>query len=141
MVNKKGWLRIVEATIAALVIFGALVAVSKMGGGGFERDFNAVARDMLEEISKNASLRDKIVAYTPYAYSLQDNETINELKNFTSPRVGAGMNFEIRICNLNDICGLDSYVENVYASERVISTSGTSANVEPKKVKIFLWNK
>jgi len=54
-------------------------------------------------------------------------------------QIPADLNFTARICNIDDICGLDSYRKEVYAKERIISS--TLKEYSPKKIRLFVWEK
>ena len=57
MVNKKGWIRIVEASIAILLIFGVILLISNGTREQKERDLTDILPVILEEMSKNQILR------------------------------------------------------------------------------------
>ncbi|HRZ86052.1 MAG TPA: hypothetical protein P5277_04730, partial [Candidatus Paceibacterota bacterium] len=69
------------------------------------------------------------------------NNTINDLIEKLSP---GDYTFLFKICDLDDICGLDFsskyYTENeIYVKERSISSTLNKYN--PKKIRIFMWLK
>ena len=129
MVNKRGIIRILEAVVAIVIILGVLVIVSISRAPVKEIDLTSAIYPVLEEISKNATLRN---------YVLLENKTA--LHKFVSTKFESPLIFNLSICNPSVVCPLDSYPEkttSVYAAERVISSNLTSYN--PKKVKIFVW--
>lgn len=136
MVNKGGWIRIVEATIAILIIFVALFLVSETKRAQTESDLSTTITPLLEEIAKNNSLRDKIMA--------NPQEAEGDINSFIEARIKEpNIEHAARVCDINEICGLlGKYPEakgNVYAGSRLISSSLSSA--QPKKVALFLWIK
>jgi hypothetical protein len=130
--NRRAWLRIIEAFLAVLIIFGAvLVILSKqptgtdISEGVYERQ-----RQILEIISKNDSLRSEII-----------NEKNEEINNTISKIIPASWNFATNICDLNEICSNPGTYENknIYATEVIITSNLTKYN--PKKLRFFVWGK
>jgi len=102
MVNKKAFLRIIEATIAVLIILGVLVIISfnsrnKNGGLGPEEILNP----LLEEIAKNASLREDII--------LNSSASETHLSLFLSEKINPYFNYSVRVCYADEICPLANY--------------------------------
>ena len=130
--NKAGWLRIVEASIAILIILSALFAFNKRQEAASEPDLSERARAVLEEIAHNSSLIEEVLR----------NELL-EINPAVAQRVKEPyLSFEVRICNLNDACGKSTYTPgNVYAAERVISASVENPEFAPKKVRLFIWRR
>jgi hypothetical protein len=140
MVNKKGWVRIVEASIAILIIFSVVIAVSGKREAKPEEDLSISITPLLDEIAKNISLRELVVKDS-------DTSTIAEdaLKEFVSRRIiSPNIGYGITICNYDQYCGLSSYPGEarggIYAGSRVI-TATLNTMPYPKKINIFLWNK
>ncbi len=126
--NKKGWLRIAEAFIAILlisVIFSAVYSQQKIKKSNI--NILTIEDGLLNEIANNKQLREEIIK----------NEAGNATR-FVGERV-SGLNFAIKICEVEDICTLNSYVPEVYARERIISS--TLIQYSPKKIKLFMWEK
>jgi len=132
--NKKGMLRIVEATIAILLVFGFLIVVQARNREIVNVDFSENIYDLLEEISKDISLRDSVF--------LNGEGVVSEgvLYDFVSERLPSYLNFEIRICNeIDKICSMDNYIDGeVYSGQRVLVQSVNGLN-DPLKLSIFAW--
>lgn len=128
--NKKGWLRIIEAFIAIILILGVLIAVySRVIEKPKKADYAYnLEKSILDEISMDSALRDAVLN--------GDATAITTITNFVRTRI-KGFNFEIKICELEDICSMNSYKKEVYATERIISS--TLEKYQPKKLKIFMW--
>lgn len=131
MNNKKGWLRIVEAFLAILLIAGVIFVIIANRTGtqsSKEEIIYNLQRTVLNEISSDKNLRDAV---------LKDDQT--QIKDFISGRIPQAFNFTINICELNDVCPMmvNEYKKNVYANEVVISS--TLENYNPKKLKLFMW--
>lgn len=132
--NRGGIVRIIEAVIAIMIIFGVLLTIYGTRQAMIsQRDLSEMIPPLLEEISKNVTLREKIVS---------DSNAIPDLDSFLADRIKEPyLNYAVQICNPNDLCSLSSYPANaqgdIFTSERIISSTLTQYN--PKKVKIFLW--
>ena len=126
--NKKAWLRIVEAFIAIILIMGVLFVLYSrtIEKPQKSEDIYKIESSILEEISLNKELRDAVL-----------NDAPGFIVDFARERIPSGLNFTIMICKVEDICNLDFYKEEMYASEKVVSS--TLEKYEPKKVRIFMW--
>ena len=133
MVNKKGWLRIVEASISVLIIFSVLIVVSRTSIPQASTDLTSTITPILEEIARNVSLREQIVQL--------GNGSLPSLQAFVGVRIKQStIKYAVAVCNVQEICSMPTYptgVGNVYAGERIISSTLDTYN--PEKVKIFLW--
>jgi len=139
MVNKRGWIRIVEASIAILIIFAALLYVSENRKAASEADLSESITPLLEEMAKNVTLREIILSDTNIS-DFAENTTMK----FLAGRIKQpNINYTVKICDYDKLCGLNSYPTdvkgNVYAGGRVITSVLTTSIVNPKRVVIFLW--
>jgi hypothetical protein len=150
MVNKKGWLRIIEATIAVLIIFGVLLTISANKGGYKEADLSERASEILVELSRDTAIRASVVSYNTTNLSndfvtKSNNEgVINRMNMFMESQLkGQNIKYAIKICDPLEICPLESYPkdarEGIYANERIIVPGPYETNFTIKKVKVFLW--
>jgi hypothetical protein len=135
MVNKKGFLRIIEASVAVVIIMGLLFVYSTRGAGiAQDPDWSQKAREILEEASRDPAVRNEIIAYQPSS----GFPPTFIFDAFVSARIPGHLNHEIRICDMEQVCGMRNYVSgNVYVGERVFSASITAHS--PRKVRIFIW--
>ncbi len=129
--SKKGWIRILEAFIAVTILAGffTFVYVSNIRNPNQINEIYNL-KVILDEIADNIELRNKVL----------DND-LEDIKTFVAERIPPSFNFEVKVCNIKDICQLNFYVEEVFSSERIISTTLDRPDVTPKKVKIFIWKK
>jgi len=135
MKNKKAWLRIVEAFIAILLIAGVLsfIFINKVQKPGREEAIKQTQRIILDEIENDNSLRRAVLS--------ADNDTI---KVVISKRLPNYLDFTIRNCELDGVCGLpnlaETYTKNeIFADEVIISANLTQFT--PRKLKLFIWEK
>ena len=131
IVNKKGWMRIVEATLAALIVLSVLFVMYTKNTTSSPPDLSAQARMILEEIGANSTLRNHVLSNNP--------DPINQM---IAQRLTGSLLFEISICGVRDVCGKSTYTPgDIYSAERVISATVEHPTFAPKKVRIFIWRK
>jgi len=126
--GKKAWLRIVEAFIAVLLIAAFLLTL-----------YSTKAKKTDEEIGK---LQDAILNGVVQNNQLRIDILINKdtgVASFVKERLPSGLDFQVKICDVGDICSLDEYIPEVYAKERIISS--TLHDYKPRKLKLFVWKK
>ena len=136
--NKRGWMRILEATISVMIIAGVLLVVYS---GNIEESTDrrdhifTLQKQILNEISSNEHFRNQV---------LNVGESSGDLINYIDDIFGADLNYSLRICDLDaSSCKLDSSIytatmdEEVYVEETIIS--GDYNDYNPKVVKLFVW--
>ena len=131
MKNKKAWMRIFEAFLAVILVAGALLILvsTQRAQQTFEEDIHSLERSILMEISSNDALRQEVL-----------NINLAPILSHAESKIPPGMNFTMRICPIDDICGKQGiYVEEIYAEEIVISSTLETHPNNAKKLKIFLW--
>ena len=138
MVNNRGILRIIEASIAVLVILTVILTFSLVKRAQNERDLSVLTGPLLEEVAKDNVLRAEIISDNS-----PDNRNSNiSVTNFLSSRINdPSLCYRTRVCDVNDLCSLETYPKditgNIYASSRIISSTLSSS--KSKKVSIFMW--
>jgi hypothetical protein len=141
MVNKRGWIRIVEASVAVLIILGVILSVSQIRKTATEKGLSGDITVLLDEIAKDATMRDKIIIDSPAS-----SEAENMIKNFLAGEIkDPTINFSVAICPADSLCPLEPYPSdisgNLYAGSRIISTSLGNMGGGSKRVSLFLWRK
>jgi len=132
-------MRVIEATIAILLIVGTLLIVSSQRNIPERRDLSETLPSLLDEIAHNLTLREEIIKNNDVTISEAMVEASLGLR-LRNP----SLNYKVEICNLEDFCALDHYPdtdEEIFAYERVVSSSLAVNTFEPKKIKVFLWRK
>ena len=134
MKNKKGWVRIVEAVIAVMIVFASVLIVmskNKTDAGNGECEVSA---QYLDEVAKNETLR--------YAVIKNDTAVLN---NFFEIKIDdPSIKPVYSICNPEDSClQPDSVPQNieVCANERIISGARGAPDDPAKKIKLFLYRR
>lgn len=152
MYNKKGWMRILEATIAVLIVSGVLlVTYSRQVDRGATPDeyFYSLQREILADISLSSELRLNVLNVVNDDLSDQNFEVIY---NFVESEIPIPFGFSIAICDLssNDYCKMNNedFIKtrdkNIFVEEVIISSDlGTGGNRKyaPKKLRLFVWEK
>lgn len=141
MVNKRGWLRIVEASVAVMIILASILVVSKQVS--LENVSKTSQLNLLEEISSNISIRSEIVGYdTSYPiHTNQKNEKIIlDISRAIESRIdNPALDFQFIICNLEDKCLAENIPEGEVVSEERIIGSNVTDFSGLKRVKLFYW--
>lgn len=139
MVSKGGFWRVVEASIAVLIVAGGLLLIISSRGGEIKEDelseeiraaLSEVAREqrtaILNDIDENDDVEDEII------------EKIKEgIKN-------PAIEYIVVICDEGDNnCGSTAVAgladkEEIYSEERLISTDPF---VNSKKIRVYAWRK
>lgn len=128
--DRSGWIRIVEASVSAMIVLAALFVFYTQQNVPVEQDLGEFGRSILEEMSLNASLRREILA---------DN-LVNANYTVAQRLDGKNMRFEMRVCDLSDACGKSSYTPgNIYSVERVLTSALDAPEVTPRKIRLFMW--
>jgi hypothetical protein len=134
MKNNKAWIRIVEATIAVLllasVLFIMIIRIPATTDDGSR--IREAERFALETISKNSTLR---------GYVLTNNlDKVNSSLITSLSAYSSQWAWDFKICNVESACGIDKYPDKeVYADEILISS--TLQTYSPKKLRLFVWEK
>lgn len=135
--NKKGWIRIVEAFVAILLIAGVLLIVINQGYIG-KKDISekvyGVEISILREIELNDQMRNELL----FVDLSVTHEPPSSVKNKISNSIPDYLSCDSRICPLNEICTLEGPAEtNVYAQSVAITANLSTYN--PRQLKIFCW--
>ncbi len=138
--NKRGWIKVVEAFAAILIIAGVVLIAISQSKGAKEDIPSRIHNDqifILRDIELNNSLRSEVINQslnTPVEWA---NFPIN-LKNRIVAKTPNYMNCSAKICTMNDLCLLTGLQEkNVYAESAIIAATLQTYN--PRQLKLFCW--
>ncbi|MFH1425728.1 MAG: hypothetical protein ABIG28_03330 [archaeon] len=145
MANKKGFMRIVEAIIAIMIIVGSLLVLSVQKETRMGRDLTEILPPFLEEAAENPSLRKMITQ--DYEINIGSDERENSgvlvnVEDFLKEKIrNPGLELSVSICGLNGPCPIKKWPGDfeVYSAERIVSTTISDAVFSPRKLKVFLW--
>ncbi len=120
-------MKIIEATTAILIVASVLFINYNSGIVENKPDYSENARDILEELANNVSLRRVVLSE-------------GDISSFIGSKLPAHLNYEAKICDeVSDACGQSTYVGDVFSAERIISSD--LETYDPKKIRLFLWEK
>ena len=146
MKNKRGWIEIVEAFVAILLIAGVLLIVltkGDTGKGDISKEVYDVELSILREIQLNDTLRADILSLTSLPVEWEDFP-IN-VKQKIIERTPENLNCIGKICEITDVCNLGEEAttkNDVYAQAVGISPSaGNPLEQSYRKINLFCWAK
>lgn len=142
--NKRGWITVLEATIAVMLVSGVLVVVY-VGQDSDETPIEdyifSLQKQILLDIASRSDLRNSV---------LIGNQTALDI--FASSKVPTAYKSSVKVCNLSsttDHCKLntsevaETYGKDLFVEGIIVSSelgNGTTAPIYlPKKVKLFIW--
>jgi hypothetical protein len=140
--NTRGWIRIVEAFVAVLLITGVVLIVVDKGyikKQDSSKEIYEVENSVLRNIQTNDSLREEILNSNAPIDSTNNTfpGLINQTINLNIP---AYLNCLSKICLIDDPCLYPiSLNENIYSRSAIISADLTNYN--PKQIKLFCFRK
>ncbi len=136
IMDKRGWLHVVEAFLAVLIIIGVFFAQIKNIAPGPKQNVLIVEKSLLQEIARNTSFRNEIVMSDISTGPLiLDSSSTSPMVKYLATRMPGGVNFTLMICAPADICSLGR--KNVYAKD--VFVSSTLTTFQPRKLKLFMW--
>jgi hypothetical protein len=154
--NKRGWIHILEATIAVMVVAGVMVAFysgQSVSGELSIADYSySLQNEILDTLTMDSDLRLEILRVVNDSVGSTDQHYIT-LDNAVSAEVPDSFGHYLRVCNLSaldDVCNMPAPIftatldKDVFIEEEIVSSelgNGSDSDViySPKKVKLFLW--
>lgn len=136
--NRKGWIKIVEAFIAILLVAG--VALIVVQSGGLQReDISTGIQDiqisMIREVQLNNTLRDEIVNTNG---EVEWESFPSETKAKIESKTPSYLTCQAKLCGPGANCLFTGQEEtDVYAQSALISSSLDTFN--PRVLKLFCW--
>jgi len=136
ILNKRGWIKIVEAFIAVLLIAGVLLVVINKGYIGrtdISEQVYQTQLAVLREIELDSQLRTAVLAAD---FGENIPASVEERINKRMPDY---LNCSAKICELDAVCSLGEYPfdKDVYAQPVAITAEGD--NYDPRQLKLFCW--
>ena len=142
--NRRGWIEIVEAFVAVLIIIGVILVV--LNKEYFPKtDVSNTVYDtevsILREIQTNSTLRTTIIgALEPLPIPWEDARFPSEVKNKIILRTPNGLDCVGKICEMNKTCSLEeNNGKDIYSQS--VAISATLQNVSYRQLNIFCWTK
>lgn len=130
--DKKAWIRIVEAAIAVLIVvsyFSVIIFQFTETESPADLIYQR-QNEILYGISEDPVLRNNILNNDPEGIDI-----------FIGQRININWGFDFKICSIADICSSETapYDKEVYISEKIIASD--LEIYSPKKIKFFIWVK
>jgi len=146
MNDKKGWIRIVEASMAVLFITGVVLMVinQNKANGTDEIALNILTEEVsvLRGIQLDDSLREDVLAVNSLPVGSEEVGFPESIKSKISSMASNHLGCSSKICSITGDCILDEKrSEDVYAESVIITTTTSGSSYSPKKLKIFCWVK
>ncbi len=132
--NKRGWLRIVEASISIVLVLGVILVMNIREKETYPDDPSFMLEPLLEELAKNVSWRELALNQSLSAAEVAAQKFFIERIN------NPAFNLDVRICQANEVCMFSPPANlkgDIFSSERIIGAN--PYNFTPKKIKVFLW--
>lgn len=137
--NKKGWIKIVEAFMAIVLLMGFLFVmlgqINKNNDKTYLTEENNIK--ILNGIETNQSLRNLVLSADVPSYS---NKTFpSDLENYLGNSTLPGQYCFLYICGAESECNFKENINsNVFSSEILITSNATVYN--PRKLKVFCYD-
>ena len=139
MMNNKGWMLIIEAIIAILILFGfvfASIAKQAQEARALQEkpSLYSTAKILTEKAQDDMDIRNAILQNQP---SIVKGSL--ELKYLS--KINPNLRLSVAIANVNQICSTPTETKGseVYSAESVIATN--SESYSPKKLCVFVYPK
>jgi hypothetical protein len=131
-IDRKAWIRIVEAFIAIVIILSAILIImsrqtvtTDISESVYEKQ-----KQILKIITENETLRNEVLQ----GKNVLINQTIKKM-------IPTSWNFETNICLIENVCPNPATVfdREVYTTEALVMSNLTEHN--PQKLRFFVWVK
>jgi hypothetical protein len=142
MENKRGWIKILEAFIAVLIISGILLFVTNQGYLNRNRSTEIYDAEVsiLREIQLNNTLRQSILNTISLPVESTDGNFPDVVMNKIDKEKPSYLECRAKICESGVLCDLDSPPdEEIYAQSVIITVTLDSPVFSPKRLKLFCW--
>ncbi|MBU4070094.1 MAG: hypothetical protein KJ646_03880 [Nanoarchaeota archaeon] len=141
--DKRAWVKIVEAFVA--IMFIAMILLVLVNKGGFKRNDNAeriyeIELSILREIQTNTELRADVLAVESTPVMWDDPDFPLSIKNKILSRLPNYLDCEAKICALNETCSLEKAIkQDIYAQAIAITVNVGTDPFNPRQLRLFCW--
>ena len=143
--DKRGWIRIVEASIAILFITGVVLVVINSNDLEIDETSRKILNEevsILREIQLNNSLREDVLSAPFLPVESQEIGFPEAVKSKMDSKTPGYLECVLKICSLEDRCILTTEnTKSVYSESVLITTIPESPSYSPRRLKIFCWGK
>ena len=142
MRNKRGWIRIVEAFAAFLLIAGVvlfLINRGYFGGSDISEKVYDFEKGVLRDIELNNAYRQYILGIENVPSTLAEGA----VKDYIDKNKPSNLECSAVVCKLELVCSLDPYPPeakgDIYAQS--VAITATTSDYKPRQIKLFCWVK
>jgi hypothetical protein len=137
--DRKGWMKIFEASIAITLVMGFMVLVYSQTIEKAPPGENLMVWEngVLDNLKKRPELRQEILDHPETVCDPEQGGLVYSFIFVRITKMFPGFGFSCRVCDPGEICGIQSYHKEVYSEERIIAATLTTFS--PKKIKLFAW--
>jgi len=138
--NKRGWIRIIEAFFAVILIMGVvLVVVSKEPSlDESSKKIYSEVNSILQAAELNQSLRGYILGIENVYLPMEWVDLDENLKNFIGGQTPNYLDCSAKICEINVRCTSDQDTNaDVYANS--VGVYANKSVYSPKQLRLFCW--
>lgn len=141
--GKKGWIRIVEAFVAIVLVAGVMLVIfgeSYVGKENYSEEIYEIQANVLRDIQVEDSLRELILDVSEEDIKTGDAGFPAEVQEKLNSGIPNYLECVAHICNLETACTeTEVPAQSVYVKSVAIAATETQYN--PKQLKLFCWMK
>lgn len=136
-INKKGFLIVMEATIALLILFGFLFVSLGKENQITQQSYNTETQNTMvlqylqDFIEQHEEIRELVITNPP--------ELTGEVRNYLQG-YNTNLNASVVVCELDNECPLDIPPGKEIRTRDFLIISGNSGTLSIKKTVIAIWN-
>ena len=137
--NKKGFIRVLEAVFAIMLIMGAVLIIvsNNLQTSDISEEVYEKQRYILDIISNNETMRNEIISPDEDLTSL---EQLTETNDFIKKTMPSSWKYSGCVISVERICSPDVPDDKeLYVSETIISSSLKKDYSTAKKLRLFIW--
>ncbi len=144
MVNRRAWIRIVEASIAILLLAGITLLILNQWNLQIKEDSGeeiyGIQKEILHSIQTDNDLREDVLNTQESNLPISWNNVPDSIKTEIQEK-SSSLNCQAKICGLTGECVLQNPEEkNIYSEFIVLTvTTSQSGDYSPRKLKLFCW--
>jgi len=132
--NKKGFIRILEAIFAIMLIMGAVLIIisNNLQTSDISEEAYEKQRYILEIISNNESMRNEIIS---------PDGDLGKTNEFIKKTMPSSWKYSVCVTSVDQICSPGDVPNDkeLYVSETIISSSLEIDYTASKKLRLFVW--
>ena len=146
--DKKGWIKIVEAFLAIMLIAAILLTAlnerSNLLGDQSEyelyQDYHESEIAVLKKIQLNDTIRDDILNISEGQLPVSGGDVPESMKNEVRFKIPIYLNCTYQICSVGSECKMDTGIEDDLFVEH-IGIFANRTHYNPRKVNLFCWER